>query len=672
MFLRTGAGIAVAALTLVLGGALGGIAAAACPNEALRTGLSAQLGQCRAYEMVTPADKHHNDVAFSTGTVQTSTDGEKLAFVASSAFADTEGTGLLVNYIASRGASGWATHSIVPPQAPDEWSMFGGTSINWLSDSLDSWVLTSKNPPLTPEANPTAANLYLRSSGGYELLTIGSPETFLIAHSFFRDISSDGRQVLFYSSDQLTPDAPPSGGAYKWDDGSLELVSVLPNGEAVEGSPGWPIGEGETYADRTLSADGSRTIFSAGGDQLYLRDGSETQHVSASHATSPDPNGPLPARFATASDDGSIVYFRSRERLTDDSTACGACNPAFGDEGFDLYRYDAGTESLTDITVDANAGDQFGASVEGVLGASEDGSRVYFAATGQLGDAPAVSGLKLYAWHDGSIEFIGALNPGDRLNWSIKISEARTSRLTADGEQLLFTSSAALADAETGGHEEVYLYDASSDRLTCVSCRATGPSAGDAAVAGKEFGTLGPYERHLTNNIVEAGKTVYFETSDGLVPQDGNGKVDVYRWHDGAVSLLTTGESRFDSHFGDATENGRDVFVVTRERLVAGDTDDNFDVYDARIGGGWPEPAPAGDTACDGGCGSSASVAPVAVGISSASLVAPGNRVQPRVKPRLRRCRAVAAKRGRPAKRRCVKRRSGKQGKSARKIVTGG
>jgi hypothetical protein len=49
---------------------------------------------------------------------------------------------------------------------------------------------------------------------------------------------------------------------------------------------------------------------------------------------------------------------------------------------------------------------------------------------------------------------------------------------------------------------------------------------------------------------------------------------------------LREGQSTSSSYFGDASQNGEDVFFFTRQSLVSQDRDNNVDVYDAREDGG--------------------------------------------------------------------------------------
>jgi hypothetical protein len=121
---------------------------------------------------------------------------------------------------------------------------------------------------------------------------------------------------------------------------------------------------------------------------------------------------------------------------------------------------------------------------------------------------------------------------------------------------------------------------------------------------------------------------VFFDSPDALVPQDTNGRYDVYEYDvaAGEVRLISSGKSSSDSYFDEATPDGSDVFFTTREPLVAEDTDTVGDLYDARVDGGiaaqvqLPSPGCAGD-ACQGAAG----VAPGFGAPSSQLYVGAGN-----------------------------------------------
>src|SRR6185312_1641786 len=101
--------------------------------------------------------------------------------------------------------------------------------------------------------------------------------------------------------------------------------------------------------------------------------------------------------------------------------------------------------------VDGNAGET--AEVLGVIGASEDGSSVYFVAHGVLGDAGehgAVPGNNLYLerYDDAKKgwappEFVAALANGDEPDWQAPRGENlayMTSRVSPNGRYLAFMS----------------------------------------------------------------------------------------------------------------------------------------------------------------------------------------------------------------------------------------
>jgi hypothetical protein len=108
--------------------------------------------------------------------------------------------------------------------------------------------------------------------------------------------------------------------------------------------------------------------------------------------------------------------------------------------------------------------------------------------------------------------------------------------------------------------------------------------------------------------------------------------MDVYQWHEGALSLISTGDSPRYTEFTGAGADGKDVFIASREALVGFDDPvyRDRDIYDARIEGGFPEP-PARAPPCEGeACRGAAPAARPATGAGSAAFRGPGNR---RAKP---------------------------------------
>ena len=111
-------------------------------------------------------------------------------------------------------------------------------------------------------------------------------------------------------------------------------------------------------------------------------DGAETIQLDAKPAKQSG-NGPYGnGVFQAASKDGSVVYFTAPGKLTKDSKA---------EKGKpDLYRYDfAKAPPLSDLTTGTVPGD-----VQGVIGASDDGSYLYFVAKGVLSEEEGPTGAE--------------------------------------------------------------------------------------------------------------------------------------------------------------------------------------------------------------------------------------------------------------------------------------
>jgi hypothetical protein len=355
--------------------------------------------------------------------------------------------------------------------------------------------------------------------------------------------------------------------------------------------------------------------------------------------------------------------------------------------GNDLYEYDVARpagERLIDLSADHEASDPNGAEVQGVLGTSDDGTYVYFAANGVLaagaergnctGSTPGSDSgaCSLYLWHEGVTTFVARLRLGgaasDSLNWFNRFSEfnargERTARVSADGRSLLFRSQRRLTEYDNEGQAELYLYRDGTVR--CVSCDPSGaPPLGPASLqdiqapAANRPGPAGV----LTRNLSADGDRVFFESPDPLVSADVNGSggcpfavatgggqevgscQDVYEWEapakggctegssaysaagGGCLYLISTGSSPDPSYFADASASGGDVFIFTSERLVGQDRDQLTDIYDARVDGGLASQDPALETPCAGdACKGSAAATPASGAPGSSSFHGAGN-----------------------------------------------
>ena len=399
--------------------------------------------------------------------------------------------------------------------------------------------------------------------------------------------------MIFEANDALTgeteaPQAPAAvdGGPakndlYEWAAGRLRLVNVLPNGRtepgAVFGSGGLSATEAhDPNFSHAISADGSRIFWTGADGHVYVREHAETTVMV------PDGGGGL---FLTASTDGSKVLLSDGRIYTVGETQ-------------------QETVPASDLT-EGNGGFQ------GILGASDDLSSIYFVDTARLGGEGTAGADNLYLWREGSTVLVATLEGVDNRNdfygngvdtgdWVFSPSD-RTAQVTPDGEFLAFMKG-----------EEVYEYDASTNDLVCASCNPTGerplgPSALSLIRPGSGF-------MPQPSNLLADGR-LFFDSYDSLSPYDtNNGYEDVYEYEldgqgsctrpAGCVFLISGGNEDVESSFVNATPSGDDVFFTTSSRLLPEDQDDLVDLYDARVGGGFPpQPSPqqcATSEACKG------------------------------------------------------------------------
>lgn len=684
-----------------------------CPNQAFRTGPSANLPDCRAYEMVSPVDKNGGDIkvlgsnlSFPARLEQSSADGERFAYSSVTAFADAVGAPWTSEYLATRkGEEGWSTHAISPPREStsltDTPAFKFDVQFKAFSPSLsEGWLIHDTKPALDACAPEGFLNLYRRddATGSYEALIPVKPLS-VSADGYgleLQGVSADGSHAIFRANAKLTKDAAsPSENKYQLYEhvkgegcGELRLVSVLPSEKAstlnsFAGSNGGGLsGESrENTVTHAVSADGSRifwsTIASPGSSEepsLNVRiDGKETVQIATGSGI----------QFWTAAADGSKAIY----------TAEGS-----------LFEFDVDTKAAPTFIA---------AGVPGLVAASEDASRLYFVSSQALGGEGQAGEPNLYLREaGGATRFVSTLFSGDAslekgdLNEKFRgvgFSVAQHKpiengvRVTSDGSHLAFVSSGSLTgydnkDAVDGRPDlEIYLYDADTDKLACVSCNPSG-----ARPTGRLFGPQdnilrrasaqmppGQNQSFAPRVLSENGARLFFESFEALLPRDTNNQADVYEWQragsqegcaevgaelfvpsaGGCLSLISTGQNPTDSEIADVSPDGSNVFIRTASSLLPQDPG-QVDVYDARVNGGLPQP-PSPPAACEGEACQGPLAAPNDPTPASSIFQGAGN-IDEKATPRCakgkvrRKGRCVAKKHQKPAKRANHGRRAGR------------
>ncbi len=573
-----------------------------CPNDLLRTGPSAKLPDCRAYEQVTPTDKYGSDAYGSPYSVQASSSGDGITFFTFAGFPGGESLQQFNTFLSSFAGGQWSTAGMNPPPIYGE----RGTAKVWTGDLRISLA--------TVFASTTISNaLLLRDS-------IGGSVTVLVPHGVgfnantFRLAGAFGSasKVVFHAGGNVPVTSGPAPLAtarnvylYDRETGEMTLAGVLP--DSACGSPPCvpPSGSEAPAAFDGYIQDGN--AVSTGGDiyfidratgQLYLRRDATgpspiTVEVAASERTESDPAGTFKPIFMGATPDGSHALFRSQQKLTDDSTATAGAE--------DLYRFNASApagQRLTDLAP--------GAEAVGVLGYSDSADYVYFAANADLdGAGPAAAGdcaggapegfstfsgaCSAYLWQadgagpcataGGCIGFVARIDAdeGDGFNWAGNKTIGgpsggmKTSRVSADGQVLAFQSRYRLTAYDNQGVPQYYRYDAESGGIDCLTCDPTGaPPTGEpelknpdmyhAPTSHSSFGA----QPFLSRNLSADGNRFFFQTPEKLVPADVNGEVscsndnevelgvgpsclDVYMWEAPGTGSCTQGGTAYST-----------------------------------------------------------------------------------------------------------------------------
>jgi DNA-binding beta-propeller fold protein YncE len=675
-------------------------AAASCPNEQFRTGFSASLPDCRAYELVTPADNGSGEPDESEDTFRenlAASDGDRMSWFSFTSFPGSATDG--ETYLSTRGASGWSTENEIPPQ--DGYDTLGcpnfGVELPAYSSDLSSGILIdgidqtpqeheddrggcgADSPELVSGEPRGAADLFVRDSetGAYQLVNV-TPAGVTPAPAGFDGGSSDLSRVVFDEHAALTADAPTGvDDLYEWSGGVVRLVTILPDGTPVLGA--LPDKGVRRYVHQ-VSVDGSRVFFTADGS-LYVRENAEqppseecagptkacTVQVDASQAGGSGGGG----QFMDASADGSRVFFldQATAGLTADTTA---------GSGMNLYEYDLASGTLTDLTVAGKA------EVEGVAGISEEGSYVYFVALGVLASNENTAGetaqqgqQNVYVRNGGETTFITTLGE------DTCVASAECARVSQNGLFLALSSVRSLTgydntDANTGRPDnEIFLYSTDGSVLACASCDPSGQApTSDAKLEEHSFTqrNSGAPVASLPHYLSDSGR-LFFETGEALVPSDTNGESDVYEYQDGQVQLISSGSSAYPSMLLDASENGDDVFILTRQQLLPhAPTGEALAIYDARVGGGFPAPAAPPPCSTADSCRDAASPQPAIFGApASATFSGPGDLAapapasapKPKAKPKPVKCTRGFIKRKVKGRARCVRVSARKATKSA-------
>jgi hypothetical protein len=605
---------------------------------------------------------------FSCYPFQVAPDGDALAYLGQAP--PTGGNGKNIQgggneFLARRSAAGgWTSEDIQPPGLEDPHYVA-------FSSDLSQSVLKSGDP-LAEDVPVDTRDLYAHATaagagGEYAPLLTGlSPVTSVpssppgvMPELFFAGANAGGSgvpafgHVLFEASNALpsTPQAlaggPEADNLYDAVGGQLYSVNVLPASEGGRPDPNAAFGgvlvlgadDAQPSLSNAISADGSRIFWTA------LEDVEEIEHGTTAELLVYRPKA-LYVRENDTSPAASTLLIAEHGQFV---TANSEGSEAFFTKEGGLYQFDVETQQT--ITLAPPAGE-----VQGVLGTSEKGEYVYFAADGVLSGAnaehhsPTKGQNNIYLSHGGAVTFIASGGysmsepdePG-QAEGNTALDRGGPS-VTPDGQHLLFESEASPTGYDNVLEEsgkaydlrESYLYEAGSGKLRCVSCDPTGaapvptPLQEPQPIAEHFFGSLASFS-------ADDGSRVFFDSAQPLVPQATNGYLDVYEWeragtpggscpegapHGGCIFLLSSGADQENSYLIGSDPSGENVFFVTRADMNAQDRGDDDVVYDARVNGVQP---PAEEQCAGTGCQGVPPAPPIFATPASVTFAGTGN-----------------------------------------------
>jgi hypothetical protein len=655
------------------------------PDQAFTTettGGEFALPDGRGYELVSPPQKDGAEVLGIGGggvnppggdATEASEDGTSVTYITSAPVgANPPGNTLSTQMLSTHGAGGWSSLDIATPHkhTVDEAGLGVGEEYRRFSPDLSHALLVpvylALEPPLAPEIHQEVGReteIYLRDNATNTFRAVLTSEP--LPEVNFEGATPDLSHVVFGGPIALgtsrgglvglDPNYPNAEGLYEWAKGETRLVSVLPNekpasGFTLLGSTSIPPPPDVSATRHAISDDGTRVVWSGEGS-LFTRNMTtrETLQVDAKQSGGGVAGG---GAFKVASRDGSRVFFTDGNALV---TGAHQSEPTeVKSHKGDLYMFEPARpegERLTDLTLGATR-------AVNVLEANEAGTAIYVRTPGVLTSAPNSEGesatpctegsCNLYLLRESSagggawsVTFVAGgaeESPSDGYGGLIAAEplQRQAARVSPSGRYLAFMSRRSLTgydnrDAISGEpDEEVYSYDAETNRLVCASCDPTGarpvgqydpeepPAIAldplgtwkgrwvAAVIPGwTEDGWVGS-TGHQPRYLNDSGR-LFFTSSDALVPRDVNGRADVYEYDPvgvggcqppsygqgagvvfnsalgGCVGLISAGTGNTDSAFFDASASGNDVFFTTQEGLVSQDKDGTADMYDARV-----------------------------------------------------------------------------------------
>jgi len=628
-----------------------------CPNKQFRTGPSAALTECRAFELVSSPDLKGYSARAAIAQLSSAkfssvaADGESVLWSTDGIIPGVDSDGFWDTYLSHRTEDGWTYEFVSPPWLKTRARSAGiNTALTYASPNLDRQVWRVENLSLDREgpergsADPLIMDLIRREPDGtFVRLTRGPAE---------KSWDSSTRASLWrqYSWHQGVFSTDASFAAFGW-----EGAELVPGAEAAGGPPAIfeatsYVGDGrettvipDTISFAGISDDGGTVAYTSNKllpRLMVLTDGlTRSIVVAETHILGSD--GGFGVEPMTP--DGSTVFYETREQETNDDT----------DSTQDLFEFDIASEEKRRISAPTgeptgpgsgnedscpNSWDVTDQHPEGSCAArwvatSKDGAAVYFVSPELLDGEHGIAGEpNLYVRSDSTTTYVTTVEPSDAIFATAGNGyAARDVQLTPDQSKFIFQSRARVTAYDNHGFNEIYRYDPASGEIICASCRLDGsqPQGESLLRLNNSIETRAPKAPVAIPASDGSGDQIFFATYDSLRPGDTDQNSDVYSadLQHGAISALGNLTEDRDNYFWGASADGRDVFISSLSRL-SGEEDSvgAYKTYDARVGGGFPPaPPPLAETCGGDDCHGSGSVPPAPLGSSTSRFNGPGD-----------------------------------------------
>ena len=421
----------------------------------------------------------------------------------------------------------------------------GGINATFAGASTDGVrIFFHTTEKLVAADTDTQNDVYERTGGTTNLLSIGPTGGNLAIPAFYDGNSATGSHVFFHTGEKLiAADTDSSTDVYDRSAGTTTRVSF--------GSAGGN-GANPAFFDGA-SGDGSRVFFSTdealeAGDtdvffDVYERSGGATTKVSTG---SPGGNGATDAFFDGSSSDGTRVFFSTDEALEAADT----------DSSYDVYERSGG--ATTRVSRGPLTGN--GANDALFVGASADGTRVFFETDEILLANDPDNFVDIYERAGATLTRISTGPAGGTGGFDANFAGA-----SPDGSHVYFETEEIMTADDVDSFLDVY--DRSGGATTLVSI---GPSGGNGSFEA-QFEAAG------------TGNRVFFSTQESLVSADTDAAADVYERSVSGVSRasggLTGGNGAANASFAGISADGSFLAFTTTEQLLGADTDSSQDVY---------------------------------------------------------------------------------------------